>query len=163
MGLLDQAVTADRCCGMGAQSLISVMWVMPWNRSFSLMFLWGSLGCVSQSYFLVRRRALTLLSWCLFCASAYSGGAGKTYVLHFALCWVWPACRQLQRDKVKFTTIPCSHQDPRGGQCKVKPPGSLSACLLCERLCDLKPCPKFSDNQPQAQSPAILKLGQWLP
>lgn len=44
---------------------------------------------------------------------------------------------------------------PRQGQT----PGFLSACLLSKWLCDLKPWPRFSDDQPQAQSLAALRVG----
>lgn len=76
-----------------------------------------------------------------------------------ALCSLTSVTSKLWRDKVKFTMNPCSHQDPREGQGRGKPPGFLSACLLSEWLCDLKPCPRFSDDQPPAQSLATLRVG----
>lgn len=101
-----------------------------------LWYLWHDISpeedfhwCFSEGYW--AESPIVIFSWRVehwpFCANASSGGAGKAYVLLFALFWqAWPPCRQLWRDKVQFTMTLCSHQRrPRQGQTL------LSGFLMC--------------------------------
>lgn len=124
--------------------------------------------CLTQSFSCEGGEHWSFCPNVFFCANFCSGGAGKACVLLFALiCRVWPPSRQLWRDKVHLTMIPCRHQDPKEGQGKGKP--LLSGFLTCMRALwvavweleavYLKTCPKLSNDQPQTQSLATLRAG----
>lgn len=149
------------------------MWVIPWNRSFPLMLLWGSLGCLSHSYFLVREESTDPFALIFFLCQGLLWWSWKS--LCPALCCHLPSGTSMQAAVERQSAVyndPLQSSRPQRRPRQGQNPAfclfythaySVSGCVgtgVCVILNPTLNCLMISHRHNHQQSS---EPGQWLP